>query len=134
MVIHLLAEGTTCPLSCGIICHPAPEKGYYTQITAPSMWHLADHDMVFKDSAIATLRQEMQGRNVVFEHTIYEREFYSRPRTNLNGKPPGQYRVLMVETLHGFAARPSLGQEASVKAFEEANTASVAFLKKHLGL
>lgn len=73
MVIHLLTQGDDSPLTCGIVCHPAPEKGY-GHITRPSLWHFADHDMVFKDKHIADVRQALEGKNVVFEHTIYERE------------------------------------------------------------
>jgi len=45
-----------------------------------------------------------------------------------------EIELMYSETVHGFAARPNLEHEPTVKAFEAANTASVAFLKKYLDL
>jgi hypothetical protein len=71
MVHHLLFPGPNSPLTCGVICHPGPE-GAYEKITKPTMWVLAEQDDIFKPKDIAALRQGMEGRDVVFEHTIYE--------------------------------------------------------------
>jgi dienelactone hydrolase len=73
MVIRLLSHGETSLLSCGVICHPGPEgKKYYTPITKPTQWHLADHDMRFKDPQIAELRQVAEGKKeVVMEITVH---------------------------------------------------------------
>lgn len=73
MVIHLLSFGDNSLLDCGIICHPAPDKAAYARITKPNQWQLADHDMAFKPKDIAEVKQAMEGRDVVFEHTVYDR-------------------------------------------------------------
>jgi dienelactone hydrolase len=74
MVISLLSEGDASLLDCGVPCHPAPDPAAYPTITKPSQWHFASHDPFFKPKQIAEVRQKMEGRGVVFEQTVHERE------------------------------------------------------------
>lgn len=125
MVIHLLSSSDNSLLDCGIVCHPAPDKSAYPKITRPNQWHFADHDTFFKDKDIADVRQGIEGRGVVFEQHVYDRECTLVGREDTANTP---------ETLHGFAARPNLEHPPSKKAFEEANAAAVKFLQEHLKL
>ncbi|ORY34847.1 dienelactone hydrolase [Naematelia encephala] len=109
MVMELLSKGDRSPLKCGVICHPSPSVPWTEKITLPSSWHLASHDIRFKDPEIAKLRQIMEAKKgVEFSCTVYP------------------------DTVHGFAARPNQSSESAVKAFEETHEAAVEFFNKHL--
>ncbi|WVR08171.1 hypothetical protein IAU60_005217 [Kwoniella sp. DSM 27419] len=113
MVQYLLASDTAPPaLKCGVACHPSAEKALWGNIHQPTLWHLADQDMMFGDKEIKQLKE-------VFEKKKADQgvEFDCYVHT---------------ETVHGFAARPVLEHEPTKKAFEEANATAVDFFKKHL--
>jgi dienelactone hydrolase len=71
MVMHLLSTGDASLLACGIPCHPTPDKTIYPKITKPTQWHLASHDYMFGDKHIAAMRQAMEGRDLIFDYTVY---------------------------------------------------------------
>ncbi|OCF37151.1 hypothetical protein I316_01058 [Kwoniella heveanensis BCC8398] len=99
-------------LRCGVMCHPSPERATYEGIEKPSLWHLADHDQMFGQKEIDHLKE-------VFDKKKVEKgvEFEC---------------VVHPDTVHGFAARPTLDHEPTKKAFEEANSSAIAFFRKHL--
>ncbi|GFZ50016.1 hypothetical protein JCM24511_07769 [Saitozyma sp. JCM 24511] len=110
VIVHLMSKGDASLLKCGVICHPSPEgKDLYGAITFPTQWHLASHDMRFKDPQIAELRQAVEKKSdVITEITVHP------------------------DTVHGFAARPNLKNESAKAGFEKANDDAIAFFNKHL--
>ena len=61
MVTYLLSvPSSSCPLTCGVICHPSPRPQWWATITKPSLWHLSSHDVQFKDANIAELRKSFE--------------------------------------------------------------------------
>jgi dienelactone hydrolase len=71
-----MSKGDASLLKCGVICHPSPEgKDLYGAITFPTQWHLASHDMRFKDPQIAELRQAVEKKSdVITEITVHPGE------------------------------------------------------------
>ncbi|WVF68568.1 hypothetical protein IAT40_003337 [Kwoniella sp. CBS 6097] len=112
MVEYLISNTSNSSLKCGVMCHPSPERTTYEVIEKPTLWHLADHDQMFGQKEIDHLRD-------VFEKKKTEKgtEFDC---------------VVHTDTVHGFAARPTLDHEPTKKAFEEANSSAIAFFRRHL--
>lgn len=72
-----MSKGDASLLKCGVICHPSPEgKELYEAITLPTQWHLASHDMRFKDPQIAELRQviDKKSKDIITEITVHHGE------------------------------------------------------------
>ncbi|WVQ96108.1 hypothetical protein IAU59_003210 [Kwoniella sp. CBS 9459] len=112
MIEYVLSDPSNAALKCGVMCHPSPERATYEGIDKPSLWHLADHDQMFGQREIDHLKEffgkKEADRGVEFECVVHK------------------------DTVHGFAARPTLDHEPTKKAFEEANASAVAFFRKHL--
>ncbi|WWC73564.1 uncharacterized protein I206_107536 [Kwoniella pini CBS 10737] len=112
MVQYLLSNQANTTLVGGIICHPSPEKSTWPQITKPSVWHLADHDQMFGAKDIQLLKDSFQ-KKVEDENVDFD-------------------CIVHTDTVHGFAARPTLEHEATKKAFNEANKSVVGFCENYL--
>ncbi|WWC65974.1 uncharacterized protein I303_108596 [Kwoniella dejecticola CBS 10117] len=112
MVQYLLANQANTTLVGGIICHPSPEKSTWAGIDKPTKWHLADHDQMFGDKDIQLLKNTFQ-KKVDEDRSKFE-------------------CVVHQDTVHGFAARPTLEHEPTKKAFDEANASAIDFCKKQL--
>lgn len=61
MVTNLLSLPSA-PITCGVLCHPGPDTKWWGSITKPTLWHLASHDMRFKDPSIGLLRQTFEAK------------------------------------------------------------------------
>ncbi|WWC95498.1 hypothetical protein V866_002362 [Kwoniella sp. B9012] len=112
MVQHLLSNPANTTLVGGVICHPSPEKETWSNITKPTYWHLADHDQMFGEKDINKLRETFEKKKddqgVDFHCKVHR------------------------DTVHGFAARPTLDHENTKIAFEESNSSAVEFCRKYL--
>ncbi|KAK6908792.1 hypothetical protein I203_102796 [Kwoniella mangroviensis CBS 8507] len=112
MVQHLLSNPVNTTLVGGVICHPSPEKETWTKIIKPTYWHLADHDQMFGQKDINKLRETFEKKKdeqgVDFQCKVHK------------------------DTVHGFAARPTLDHENTKFAFEESNSSAVEFCRKYL--
>ena len=74
MVAYLLSVPSPI-LSCGVLCHPAPDTKWWETITRPTVWHLADHDIGMKEPQIAQLKKTLgKKQGVEFECVVHARE------------------------------------------------------------